>query len=394
MNILQVVPSYYPAFVYGGPIFSIHSTCLALARSGVEVRVATTNANGDSKLDVETDKPVFLGKNYQVRYYDDTIIGRYSWAFTKNLGHDIITSDVVHLQDVFSTHAAWTLMLAWKYHKPLLVSARGAFTVWGLKSKRPFLKKLWLTLFSHPFVKDYKRVAWHATSDQERIEVLACFPKARVYVIPNGLDCAAYDKVPVPSRIDYFERFFPDASVMPEHAKVLVGLGRLHKKKAFEVAIKAIHKLAPTQPDAVLLIAGGDDGERKPLLRLIDELGLQKRVALVGEVEGDDKIRFLKGADLFVFTSHNENFGNVVLEALASRLPVIASRNTPWQVLEEKGAGLWVDNTPEAFEKACMDLLSRNSGRMEAEMRKLVLRYDLNTIAEAFKKTYTELIDG
>ena len=81
IKVLQVVQSYYPAIVYGGPIFSIHYTCQALARRGIEIQVATTNANGNSKLDVDVGKLVVFEPNYSVRYYDDTIISRFSLDF-------------------------------------------------------------------------------------------------------------------------------------------------------------------------------------------------------------------------------------------------------------------------------------------------------------------------
>ena len=52
MRILHVVPSYIPAWRYGGPIHSVHGLCKALARRGHEVGVATTNVDGDRDSDV------------------------------------------------------------------------------------------------------------------------------------------------------------------------------------------------------------------------------------------------------------------------------------------------------------------------------------------------------
>lgn len=144
----------------------------------------------------------------------------------------------------------------------------------------------------------------------------------------------------------------------------------------------------------MLLIAGGDDGERSNLERLIAELDLQRRIALVGEVRGDDKIAFLKGADLFLFPSHSENFGMVCLEALAAGVPVVASRNTPWAEVEAERAGRWVDNTPEAFAAAIKDLLSRDLRGMRENAQILAARYDLAEVAEEFKRIYAEMIDA
>jgi glycosyltransferase involved in cell wall biosynthesis len=394
LRVLQVVPSYYPATIYGGPVFSVHYACQALARQGVQIQVATTNANGDGKLDVPTNRSIAFEQNYYVRYYDDTIINRFSWAFTHNLSRDMQNCDIVHLHDVFSTHAGWTFILAALLRKPLLVSARGALAPWGLSAKRLLLKKTWLELLVRPLAGKSRRVAWHATAESECREILSVLPKTKVVIIPNCIDCSAFTFARETARNDYFQRFFSHSKVAPENARILVGLGRLNAKKAFDVAIRALHVIAQTVPGAVLLVGGADDGEGVGLAQLIAKLGLEGRVALVGELRGPDKITFLKGADLFLFPSHNENFGMVALEALAAGVPVVASRNTPWAEVETMGSGLWVDNTPDAFARAIRELLARDLGHLRAKARDHAVRYDLTSIAAAFRKTYAELIDG
>ncbi len=390
MNILQVVQSYYPATIYGGPIFSIHDTCSALAALGVRVHVATTNANGDDRLDVPTHKPVKMGENYFVHYYDDTIISRFSWDFTRHLGRDMRNADIVHLHDIFSTYAVWTMLLAWRQDKPLIISPRGSLTPWGLVSKRPWLKKFWLNILVRPLVRNAERVAWHATSDAERDEILAQFPKARVFVIPNGMNCAEYAAVQPPSRPAWFRQFFPDSKADREKAFVFVGLGRLHAKKAFDVAISAMHSIRAKGVEAVLVIAGTDDGERQRLQTIIHELALNGYVRLAGEITGTDKIAFLKGADMLLFPSHGENFGMVALEALSAGLPVIASRHTPWREIADHDAGAWVENDPESFASAALELMRKDPQIMRENAVKLAQRYDIKSIAEAFIDIYKE----
>ena len=60
MRILHVVPTYFPARRYGGPIVAVHGLCKALAARGHEVHVFTTDVDGDATLDVPTDAPVNL----------------------------------------------------------------------------------------------------------------------------------------------------------------------------------------------------------------------------------------------------------------------------------------------------------------------------------------------
>ena len=117
LRVLQSVPTYYPAFVYGGPTFSTHFASDALARLGVDIRVATTNANGTTRLDVPTDHGVPFGPNYMVRYYEETIVGRFSWAFARNVWREVRESDVVHLHDIYSPHAILTMTASLRYGK-------------------------------------------------------------------------------------------------------------------------------------------------------------------------------------------------------------------------------------------------------------------------------------
>lgn len=388
------MPHYYPAITYGGPVFCVHYLCEALAKKRVSIQVSTTNANGNSKLDVPTAEPVYFAPHYCVRYYSGINPRRFSWEFIRNVWRDIRGSDVIHIHGIFSTSSAASLFFAWAFTKPVLLSPEGTLCKWGLTEIRPRLKKVWLSLFVRTFVRDAHRVAWHATAIAEKDEIIALFPNANVEIIPNGMDLLTFDRTTTPSRHDYLSRFFPECAIPAERVRILVGLGRLHAKKAFDVAIKAFHCVAQSHPETILLIAGGDDGKRAALETMVRDLGLMNRIALVGELRGENKIAFLKGADIFLFPSHSENFGMVCLEGLAAGIPVVASRNTPWAELEPAGIGFWVENTPEAFASAIAELLSKDLTCMTQKARVHAKRYDIGNIASSFLDVYLKLVSN
>ena len=98
MIVNLIIPSYYPATIYGGPIFSTYHTCLELAKlEGITVYVSTTNANMTTRLDVETMRWIELSKNLLVKYYNETKINKFSISFLLNVWRDIKQADVVHL---------------------------------------------------------------------------------------------------------------------------------------------------------------------------------------------------------------------------------------------------------------------------------------------------------
>ena len=86
MKINLIIPSFYPATIFGGPIFSTLHTCKELAKlDDININVSTTNTNMHDKLDVETNKDIRFEDNFYVKYYDETIINRFSFQLLINI---------------------------------------------------------------------------------------------------------------------------------------------------------------------------------------------------------------------------------------------------------------------------------------------------------------------
>ena len=63
--------------------------------------------------------------------------------------------------------------------------------------------------------------------------------------------------------------------------------------------------------------------------------------------------------------SKSENFGNVIVEALSQGTPAIASQGTPWQQLDVKGAGWWIDANAECVGETVQKLLNLDSAEYQ-----------------------------
>jgi hypothetical protein len=102
LKVLNIVPSYYPAKVYGGVIFSSHITNLELSKkyNDIKISVSTSTANGKKRLSSKSFAKNFK-KNYKIIYYFDEIINRFSFSFLFNVHRDIKNSDIVHLRGYF-----------------------------------------------------------------------------------------------------------------------------------------------------------------------------------------------------------------------------------------------------------------------------------------------------
>ena len=383
MKINLIIPSFYPAVIYGGPIFSTLNTSKELAKlDDIEMYVSTTNANMTSKLNVETNKFLELEKDLFVKYYDETIINKISLPFIFGVAKDIQMSDVVHIQSIFSIATPISLYFARKYNKPTLLSARGQFGAWCLNNGNS-IKDKWLRYMIKPFSK---YIVWHATAHQEKDEILALYPNAKVEIIPNGIFVNEFKKSNKLTKSEYSKKYINQE--IQNIDKIVVSMGRLQKKKGFDILIDAFNEIIKTYPNSYLLIAGPDEGEEENLNRQIENLNLEKNIFLIGNIENQDKIDFLANADLFVLPSHNENFGNVYLESLATGTPIVASKNTPWQEIEKYNCGRWVENSIETTSNAIIDMISKDREEMRQNSFEYSSQYDWSSVAIKFKKVF------
>ena len=185
MRILQVIPSFYPAHVYGGPIQSVYRLSCQLARRGHEVRVLTTDANGrHGVLDVVTDREVAVGGALRVRYCKRWMAESVAPTLLGLLPGHVGWADIVHLTAVYSFPTIPTLLVSSLRDKPVVWSPRGAFQRWE-GSTRWLVKGAWEWACRR---LRPRRLVLHATSAQEAAESAGRAGGVETAVIANGVD--------------------------------------------------------------------------------------------------------------------------------------------------------------------------------------------------------------
>jgi glycosyltransferase involved in cell wall biosynthesis len=111
---------------------------------------------------------------------------------------------------------------------------------------------------------------------------------------------------------------------LPEHARIVLYVGRLIRIKGVEYLIRALPPVVDAHPTARLVVVGEGE-ERSRLEALTQALGVADRVHFAGERSSEDVIRFMRAADVFVLPSLVEAFGIVLVEAMSCGLPIVAS---------------------------------------------------------------------
>jgi glycosyltransferase involved in cell wall biosynthesis len=333
MKVLHVVPSFHPAYIYGGPIRSTFELCRHLVKLGCEVRVLTTDANGLTQtLNVEKSKEVELPEGFRVRYCPRRQRHSVSPMLVRLLPSYVRWADVVHLTGVYNFPTFPTIWRSRSLRKPLIWSPRGTLQRWE-GSSRVGAKKVWDSLWY--YTADRADLTMHVTSEQEYRETWARFPKLRMAMIPNGVD--------VPANLNRIER--------QEELRLLF-VGRLDPKKGIESLLEACSLLGSEVPWRLAIAGWGSADYVSQLKERIHTLGIERRVEMLGEVLSEAKKRLFESSDVTLVPSHTENFAIVVAEALAHGVPVIASKGTPWTRLDDLKCGLWVDNDPKTLADA------------------------------------------
>jgi glycosyltransferase involved in cell wall biosynthesis len=376
LNVLHVVPTFYPATYWGGPIFSVYGLCNALASlAECKLRVLTTDAAGPSRAQALQ----FAG--FPVRYEPgyDVFFTRRRWGrdvspkLLTRLPEMIRWADVVHLTGTYSFPVIPTLLGCRAFGKPVVWSPRGALQRWA-GSTRPLAKSVWEGVCN--LLLPAGRTVLHVTSQEEGSESALRVRKVSVRCIPNGIDlpgCPSERRWKAGGRLH------------------LLYIGRLDPKKGIENLFAAVGKL-PEMSLRLVVCGKGDEEYERALHRLASDLQLEEQVEFRGHVEGEAKRQAFLDADLSVVPSHTENFGMVVVEALAYGVPVVASKGTPWQGLEAKGCGLWVDNSPESLAEAIASMSGKDLAAMGRRGREwMEAEYSWESIARRMMVLYKEM---
>ena len=177
-------------------------------------------------------------------------------------------------------------------------------------------------------------------------------PGDRIAVIPNGVDG---DKFTQLSRAEARIR------LGLSEGKIVLSVGHLAEVKGFELLVKAMKVLEQdTRAGNLRLVIVGEGGYRKHLEWLIASLGLSSRVLLVGAIAHAQLPTWYNAADLFCLASEREGWPNVLMEALACGIPVLATPvgGVP-EILASPELGGFLERNEAAIAKAIIDGVTR-----------------------------------
>jgi glycosyltransferase involved in cell wall biosynthesis len=356
LKVLHVIPAVAPR--YGGPSQAIFEMCRALSEQGVEVLIATTNADGQSQLPVQTGA-AFEYRGVRTIFFPARLGERfnYSPALASWLEENVKRFDVVHVHAVFSHPCLAAARACRKHSVPYIVRPLGSLDPWSMRQKA-LRKRLMWQMAAGRMLRGAAFVHYTTTEEKKLAESSRALDRG--VVIPLGIDLAA-------TRDQAASDVFRDANPSLGNKPYVLALSRIHPKKNYELLIEAFLSLAkrPGLERWRLVIAGdGDEDYLSSLSALSERLSGSNRIIFAGWLEGVAKASALQDASLFALPSRQENFGIAAAEALACGVPALVSEHVNLAPeIARAGAGWVASLEVEDFSRALMEAMSDDAER-------------------------------
>ncbi len=314
MKILHITPYYEPDFHRGGVVRSTSILCRELVGLGHEVTVYTTR----DALSPSKDPPgasCDLG-GVRVVFFENWLGGFGFGLDMIRAARNIREFDVVHIAAFWQVFGLPAFLSARRASVPCVVSPRGSLVMVRKRTVGAAKYRLFYWILNRYVLK--RASAVHFTAELERSDARALGLAVPSFCIPNAVPVEEF-------------RFLPDRVAarkrlgITDERPLILFVGRLDRRKALDVLLKAFARVGGRGRNSVLVLAGPDFGEKGMLEDLSRALNIGGRVIFLGLVNAEERAEALAAADLVTLTSLAENFGNSGAEAMAAGIPVLVS---------------------------------------------------------------------
>lgn len=269
--------------------------------------------------------------------------------------------------------------------KPLVYHPHGMLEPYILHRAR-IKKALVHLLFENANFR--KARLWRALTLREADQIRACGVKGPIVISPNGVHLDEFDD--------------PDTASLPlpfapalDGERTLLFLGRMHVKKGLDLLMEAWTRLEPWKRRWRLVIAGPDESGLQQGLEDWAAGLPQGAVLLPGPLFRDYRLAALRSATAFVLPSRSEGFPIALLEAMACRLPVIATHGCNLPEIEQAGAGWLCESDAESIADAIKHLMYASESGIEqrgtAGRRLVEERFEWSRAAEPLLQACRDL---
>lgn len=366
----------------GGPARIIYDHTTEVLKQGHQVDILSPMTPGEKSYPVpEGAKLIECARTTPIsNYYREFSIEMYQY-----LKANINQYDVIHMHGIWHFGSLAPFLLP---HKGVLVvTIHGLLDRWAVAHSK-WKKQLVTLLYQKRLLGNADLIQINNTDEeQDVIRYLGHRPKNMV-IVPNGMKVSEYTNLP-PKGI------FRTKHQISDDQKIVLFMGRLNIKKGLDLLLPAFLKVHKLIPEAILILAGPDDGYQKETEAFIKSNNLESRVKLVGMLTDTDKKEALSDANLFVLPSYSEGFSIAVLEAMTSQVPALVSDRVGFgDYIKRYDAAYLTPLTPDAVAEGLLKILqdadyakmiSNNAYKMVIE------NFDIKVVANQLLEEYKKV---
>lgn len=383
MKILQVIPYFYPAWRFGGPVKVAYDISRKLVERGHSVTVYTSDILdektrvGDAYKNVD-GVDVYYFRNLSLyaamrkMYVTPSLL-----SALKNVG----SFDVVHVHGNRTTQGPLIHYFLKKNSVPYVVQSHGGLP----RENKAVSKRMYDRFFGYSLLHDASKVI--ALTPREVLQYQGIgIPEEKIEVIPNGIDLSEYATLPPENS---FRRKFNIGT----DEKLILYLARINKIKGVDILVRAFADLVEKLDHVKLVIAGPDDGYLENLKFLVKNLNISHNVIFSGPLYGKDKLEAFNDAEIYVLPSRYETFPMSVLEAIACQTPVLLTINCGIADYFKDKTGLVVELDPHSIADAMLEMLLCTAlySTFKANCSKVINDYGINNVVSKLEKVYDEI---
>ena len=358
----------------GGAERFVSRTLEALRSRNVSLTLVTREWRGGEGFDVITCNPFYLGRLWR------------DWSFARAVCRELRTRsfDLVQSHERLSccdvyragdgVHREWlrqrARVLSWGRRLLLTVNPYHGYIRWAEKQ-----------VFTSPRLK---AVICNSKMVREEIRLYFGLPDEKLQIIHNGVDTEIFHPRLKQHRADIRAKHG-----IPEEANLFLFVGSGFERKGVAALLEAMTQL----PASACLLLVGRDKRMGKFRRHAEQLGLGGRVVFVGSQP--DVRPYYGSADVLVLPTLYDPFPNVVLEAMATGLPVITSTKCGAAELVESGGGGMVCDALDipALARAMQSLMvPERAAGMGRAARAIAERFDLGCMARELTALYARLL--
>ena len=366
----------------GGPARIIYDHTTEVLRQGHQVDILSPMTPGEKSYPVPAGARLIECKRSKPvsKFFNEFSVELYSY-----LKQHLSEYDIVHMHGIWHFGSLAPFLVP--NHVAKVITIHGLLDRWAIDHSK-WKKKIVSTLYQKRLLGKADLIQINNTDEeQDVLHYLGYRPKNMV-IVPNGMKVSDYVNLPD-------KGIFRKKQDLSDTHQIVLFMGRLNIKKGLDLLLPGFEKIHKEVPEAILILAGPDDGYKEETENFIRKHQLADRIRMVGMLTDGDKKEAFSDANLFVLPSYSEGFSIAVLEAMTCKVPTVVSDRVGFgDYIKKYHAAHLTPLTIDGVAEGILKILQQPSYADELRKRAYTMvteNFDISVVANQLLEEYKKI---